>query len=193
MLTVEIIVKRHSEWIRMAQYHGASEPEEAVQEMYLKLCEIQLQEGSLNRFDYNGQINTMYLFKIIQSKVVDAVRQRKREVYDEAQFNPVNPVEECEESYEALMTEVKAVIDTMGEYDQMLLELYFVYGFSMREIEKRTGIPLHSIFNRLQSARGIIKNKTKDLYYDYCDKKADTEQIERFRGHDSESDEGNWD
>ena len=186
-----MIASRHREWIKMANYLGSDHPEDAVQEMYLKLCEINEAEGSLNRFEYHGQVNTMYIFKILQSKVIDAFRQKKREVYDEQQFNPVEPIQECEFAFEDLMSCVKSTIDEMGDYDQMLLELYFVYGFSMREIESRTGIPLHSIFNRLQSAREIIKNKTKEKYYDYCDKKADTEEIDRVGRYDSEGDESN--
>ena len=61
------------------------------------------------------------------------------------------------------------VIDEMPEYDQMLLELHFVYKLSMRDIEKRTGIPLHSIFNRLKNAKNLIKNHTYVQYQNYCE------------------------
>ncbi len=188
-----MIASRHREWIKMANYLGSDHPEDAVQEMYLKLCEINEAEGSLNRFEYHGQVNTMYIFKILQSKVIDAFRQKKREVYDEQQFNPVEPIQECEYAFEDLMSCVKSTIDEMGDYDQMLLELYFVYGFSMREIESRTGIPLHSIFNRLQVSKNIIKQKTKDKYYEYCEQKISTEEVARLGGCSRDSDEGDWD
>lgn len=194
MITLEGIAKRHNEWIKMSIYLGATMPEDVVQDMYLKLAIIQSEEGNLNRFEYKeGVVNTMYIFKIIQSRVVDEHRQKKHQQYDEVLFNPITPLDEAEKSYAELMDGVKEVIDTLNEYDQMLLELYFVYGFSLRDIEKRTGIPLHTIFHSISKSKALIKNKTIDKYNEYAEHKSETEEISRTWGFDCEDypDDGN--
>jgi DNA-directed RNA polymerase specialized sigma24 family protein len=84
------------------------------------------------------------------------------------------------------MANIKTTIDKMSDYDQMLLELHFVYKLSMREIEKRTGIPLHSIFNRLMNAKNLIKYENYGKYQSYCEAVTEKEAIARVGRHDSE-------
>jgi hypothetical protein len=57
----------------------------------------------------------------------------------------------------------------------------------MREIEKRTGIPLHSIFNRLMNAKNLIKYENYGKYQSYCEALTEKEAIARVGRHDSES------
>lgn len=178
----------------MAIYLGATMPEDVVQEMYLKLAIIQGDEGNLNRFEYKtGVVNTMYIFKIIQSKIVDEHRQKKHQVYDDVLFNPISSLDEAEKSYAELMDSVRDVIDTLNEYDQMLLELYFVYGFSLREIEKRTAIPLHTIFHSISKSKKLIKLETLDKYLRYAEEKSDVETISRGGGYNCQDYPDDWD
>lgn len=178
-----MIAQRHNEWVKMASYLGAETPEDVVQDMYLKLCE---EPEMLQRVGYKDGVNTYYIFTILRSKIVDAHRKSKRQHYDELLFDPIFPPDQSEHDYEDLMSSIKNTIDQMGSYDQMLLELHFVYRLSMREIEKRTGIPLHSIFNRLQNAKKIIKYENKDKYESYSDSIGEKETIARHWGYDSE-------
>jgi RNA polymerase sigma factor (sigma-70 family) len=188
MLTIQDIAKRHIEWVKMANYLGADYAEDVVQDMYLKLCEnITL----IERIEHKeGEVNTFYIFTILRSKIVDAHRKTKREHYDELLFDPILPPDDCEREYEWLMANIKTTIDKMSDYDQMLLELHFVYKLSMREIEKRTGIPLHSIFNRLMNAKNLIKYENYGKYKSYCEAVTEKEAIARVGRHDSESHQG---
>lgn len=189
MLSIQDIAKRHKEWVKMANYLGADFPEDVVQDMYLKLCEdIHLVE----RIEYKaGEVNTFYIFSILRSKIVDAHRKTKREHYDELLFDPILPPDECEREYEKLMANIKTTIDKMSDYDQMLLELHFVYKLSMRDIEKRTGIPLHSIFNRLMNSKNLIKYENYGKYQSYCEAVNQKEAIQRVGRYDCESNKGN--
>ena len=166
MLTLGIIAKDEIKWRKMANYLGArwGDIDDCVQNMYLKLAEIQETEGSLQRLETPaGGVNTFYIFKILQSAVINVYRAENK-VYDhEAQFNPIESPDESEYRYQQLMARIKEVIDTMHEYDQMILELYFVYGHSLRQIEKRTGITVTSVYNTLKNAKQYIKNHSKDL------------------------------
>jgi predicted DNA-binding protein YlxM (UPF0122 family) len=97
------------------------------------------------------------------------------------------------------MGEVKKAIDDLRDYDQMLLELHFVYGHSMRDIEKKTGIPTHSVFNSIKNAKQFIKQRTTVKYKIYAEEKRNTEEvyrvttIHRFGGYDSEGNESHGD
>jgi RNA polymerase sigma factor (sigma-70 family) len=190
MITIEMIAQRHSEWVRMASYLGSNYPEDVVQEMYLKLCE---NPDMLARINYKeNEVNTFYIFSIIRSKIVDAHRKESRESYDELQFDPIESPEISEYIYEDLMNGIKATIDTMGDYDQMLLELHFVYKLSMRDIEERTGIPLHSIFNRLKNIKQTIKYQNYEQFEQYQQANNEKEAIQRVGRYHREGHQSNW-
>lgn len=202
MITLNDIAKRHVEWVKISKYVGAKPDEigDIIQTMYLKLGEIQLKEGSLDRFaNYNGTINTIYLFKMIHNAFIDIKRAENKTIPHQDQFNPVESPEMAEYAHGALMDEVKKAIDELRDYDQMLLELHFVYGHSMRDIEKRTGIPTHSVFNSIKNAKQFIKQRTKTKYQIYAEEKRNTETIYRITtihrvgGHDSEGNESHGD
>ena len=202
LITLNDIAKRHVEWVKISKYVGAKpdEIDDIIQTMYLKLGEIQLKEGSLDRFaNYNGTINTIYLFKMIHNAFIDIKRAENKTIPHQDQFNPVESPEMAEYAHGALMDEVKKAIDELRDYDQMLLELHFVYGHSMRDIEKRTGIPTHSVFNSIKNAKQFIKQRTKTKYQIYAEEKRNTETIYRITtinrvgGHDSENNENHGD
>ena len=193
MLMVAHITRDDVKWRKMAVYLGArwDDVDDVVQIMYLKLLEIELREGSIQRMALpNGQMNPLYVFKTLQSAVVDQYRQDQKQVVFEYVEHPVEPPDEMEHRHAELMEAIKAVIDEMHDYEQMMLELYFVYGYSMREIEKRTGIPTHSIFNTIKNCKEKLKQRTKDKYYEYIESKIDTEQIERIGRHHRTNHEG---
>ena len=202
MITLDDIAKRHVEWVKISKYVGAKPDEigDIIQTMYLKLGEIQLKEGSLDRFaNYNGTINTIYLFKMIHNAFIDIKRAENKVIPHQDQFNPVESPEMAEMAHLDLMGDVKKAIDELRDYDQMLLELHFVYGHSMRDIEKRTGIPTHSVFNSIKNAKQFIKQRTKTKYQIYAEEKRNTETIYRITtihrvgGHDSEGNKSNGD
>jgi RNA polymerase sigma factor (sigma-70 family) len=189
MITIEMIAYRNTEWIKMATYLGSATPEDIVQEMYLKLLE---NPDMLSRIEYKtNEVNTFYIFSIIRSKIVDAHRKESRESYDELQFDPIESPDTSEFAYQDLMESIKRTIDTMGDYDQMLLELHFVYKLSMRDIEERTGIPLHSIFNRLKNIKQTIKYQNYEQYKDYQEANNAKEAIARIGRYNREGDTSN--
>jgi RNA polymerase sigma factor (sigma-70 family) len=202
LITLNDIAKRHIEWIKIAKYLGANrdEVDDMVQTMYLKLGEIQIKEGSLNRFaNYNGTINTIYLFKMLHNAFIDIKRAENKTIPHQDQFNPVESPEMAEMAHMDLMGEVKKAIDDLRDYDQMLLELHFVYGHSMRDIEKKTGIPTHSVFNSIKNAKQFIKQRTTVKYKIYAEEKRNTEEVYRITtihrggGYDSEGDTSHGD
>lgn len=199
MITIDEIAKRHNEWRKMAFYLGATTDnvDDIVQDFYIKILEIQETDGSLQRITgENGKLQTYYVFKIIQSVVINGIRAKKKDIFDE-NYTDENENDyikiEINDTYSVLMVEIKAVIDNMREYDQMLLELYFVYGFSFREIERRTSIPTRSVFNIVKNAKELIKIKTIHLYEQHRQEENQNETESRLRRYFRENNTSDWD
>lgn len=191
-----MIFERHTEWQKLAQYCGADaeEVDDIVQNVYLKIAEIQFRDGSLAKLThYSGGLNMIYIFKIIQTCTIDQKRAQRAAEFDFDEPDEYGDPELVENEYASFMEDVKRAIDNLSEYEIMMLELHFVYGHSMREIEKRTGIPTHSVFNTLKNAKQKIKHETEAKYRDYCLTKYDQERGARPRGRRGTGDESDWD
>ena len=112
MASLKAIAQRHADWIKMAAYLGSESPEDSVQDMYLKLAG---NPNIVSRIDYKGNINTMYIFTVLRSVVVDLQRKKKREHYDELLYDPCKEPLESEQAYEEFMHKVKNTIDGMTD------------------------------------------------------------------------------
>lgn len=190
-LKLKDIAAQQDKWVKMALYIGArwDEADDMVQSMYLKLAEIEAKEGNLNRIKAGEGVNTMYVFKTLQSCVMDVYRLEKKQAYSTDVACTQDSPDDAEYKYQELMGQVKTVIDQMNDYDQMLLELHFVYGHSMRELCRRTGIPTHSIFNTLKNAKTHIKQQVKNKFNEYQEAKQETPQVFKTRGRRGEDNE----
>jgi len=189
MLTLHHFAARHKEWIKIVIYFGADveSASEIVQQMYLKLGEIEIKEGNLNKLiNYNGAINTVYVFKVLQNLFYDS-KKVKEIGLDYIDNTYVNDVEESEQDYHIVLAKMKVVILSFNEYEQMLLELYFVHNRSLREINKRTGIGVHSIFNTIKNAKEKIRQTIETDYRRYTD--SGNKTIYWSRGYNSEDNE----
>jgi DNA-directed RNA polymerase specialized sigma subunit len=190
MLTLHHFADRHKEWIKIAIYFGADVESagEIVQQMYLKLGEIQIKEGNLNKLiNYNGAINTVYVFKVLQNLFYDS-KKVKEIGADYIDNTYINDIEESEQEYHIVLAKMKVVILSFNEYEQMLLELYFVHNRSLREINKRTGIGVHSIFNTIKNAKEKIRATIETDYRRYTDSGNKTIYwSRRYNSEDNES------
>jgi DNA-directed RNA polymerase specialized sigma subunit len=190
MLTLHHFADRHKEWIKIAIYFGADveSASEIVQQMYLKLGEIQIKEGNLNKLiNYNGAINTVYVFKVLQNLFYDS-KKVKEIGADYIDNTYINDIEESEQEYHIVLAKMKVVILSFNEYEQMLLELYFVHNRSLREINKRTGIGVHSIFNTIKNAKEKIRQTIETDYRNYRDSGNKTIYwSRRYNSEDNES------
>jgi RNA polymerase sigma factor (sigma-70 family) len=197
MLDLSHIAKRHKEWLKIATYLGCTgdESDEVVQRMYLKLGELQNKEGNLNRLlNYNEQINTVYIFKVLQNLVIDFKKKDNLIQYQEQIENTECSTDESsEEEYQLLIVAVKSCLTQFHEYDQMLIEMHFVYGLSMRQISKETGIPTHSIFNSIKNAKTRIRQSTKQVHQNYVRAEQDKKAFNGLGRHDREDNRGDGD
>jgi RNA polymerase sigma factor (sigma-70 family) len=197
-LELEHIARKHKEWVRVSIYLGSS-PEDAedyVQNMYIKLAEIQMRDGNLNRMrNHSGGINTVYIFKILTNIIIDSKRKRDIDTIPLGLDISIAEIPNEEEGcYSDLMACIKTEIESMHPYEQMLLELHFVYGMSMRQIEAETNIPTHSIFNTLKNAKSKIKQKASTRFALYIEERGNREKTDYGAGgRNPESDQSDWD
>ena len=197
MLTLEKIAKRHNEWLRIAKYVGApiETINDIVQDMYLKLAEINEREGNLNRItNHAGDINTVYIFKLLTNETIKYVKKSAKTTQLPEQIEiSITEANMSEIAYNDFMGAISDCINSMHEYDKILIELHFIHNLSMRKIENKTGIPTHSIFNTLKNAKQKIKQETNQKYNEFRDSRNDRETEYWIGGCDSENNESEWD
>jgi len=186
-VTLTDVADQQDEWIRIAKYLGADQElaQDIVQDMYLRVAEIEQREGSLERLEnYYGKINTVYIFKIIQNLYYDHCKksQHKEQVV-EIEINEIDH-NNVEALFSTTLLSIQAVISKMNEYDQMMCEMYFVKGISLRKIHKETGIGVHSIFNTIKNAKEKIRRNAETHYNNYKEEKDKQETIRWIRRYD---------
>lgn len=196
MLTLNHFAQKHTEWIRIAKYLGADADlsREIVQHMYLKIGELNQKEGNLEKLvNHHGGINTVYVFKVIQNLYFDHLKKKEFGAdFTNIEYE-LEPIDDQEEKYQVLIHKLKRIIQGFGEYEQMLLELYFVNGCSLRDISKSTGIGVHSIFNTIKNAKEKLKKQTNKDYRAYRESRNTRTTILRLGGHDSDNNSSDWD
>ena len=190
-ITIKDIYTRHDEWIRISIYCGSTQDEamDIVQDMYLKLCEKQANEGDLCSITYENKVNMVYMFSMINNAIVSIRRKKKEErlivnLHDtEIETSSTN-----ENEFHYLLEKIYATLQEMHWYDRELFMLYIKSGKSIRQIAEKTGISRTSINNTLQNVKQIIREqhgKEVEQVYGKTEKKAcKPSKKSRFRGYD---------
>tara|TARA_R110002167_G_scaffold286811_5_gene491748 strand:- start:139 stop:714 length:576 start_codon:yes stop_codon:yes gene_type:complete len=184
---LNILSKRHKEWIKMAKSFNLSDNDanEIVQEMYLRLYNY---TKSIDKIMYNKEeVNTFYIYitlrNLFYSKFTNYGKPKNKKMIlfsdiDEDKFNSlINQMVDDNQEYddnikkkinlEQLCDKIDSVIEDWYWYDKKLTKLYFNTKMSMRDISKETKISLSSIFNTLTNAKEKIRNETKEEYKKY--------------------------
>jgi len=194
LITLENFAVRHEEWIKICLYFGADMERscEIVQQMYLKIGEMYVKNGNLDRMtNYDGNINTVYVFKVLHSLFIDNAKQKRTVVVDgliaETDYNDV-----VDNYHELMMVKIQESMNRMSEYDKMLIELYFVHNKSIREISKQTGIGVHSIFNSIKNAKQKIKKECGIDYRNYTDESNQSQAVYWSRRYGAEDNQEDW-
>lgn len=187
-LTLEDVAKDEEKWRRMAIYLGArgDDVDEMIQRMYLKLGEIQHKKGSLEDMRGSDGINTFYVFKTLQSCIVDEYRNKKTissntlEVTTDRIELAHDLHSKKEKKYRDLMLEMKRVINNLDDYDLMMLELYYVKGCTIREIASGINMSTKSVFNTLSNIKRELRNEIKEEFKTFIEAEKDTQEINRI-------------
>ena len=170
---LEILAKRHEEWVRMATSAGAPPhlAEDIVQDVYLRLHKyIKTAEPKLIKPD--GTVNVFYMWGAVRNTVRTELSKEKIYVGFEEFFTehaPIGADIEFEERYQDLMNGIKDEVNGWGPYNSKLFNLYFKTDLSMRKIAGGTGIGLTHIYTSISKYREEIKEKFSEDFNNLID------------------------
>jgi len=140
----------------MAKYHGAGyeDAQDIVQDLFVKLLEIEKKEGSLDRLTYKGKINTVYLFNAIRNIAHNKRRHTDRNV----QVEKDSSIPE----FTIQTSEVKEHLKSLDPFCQKLYSAYMQDNISMRELSRKTNISVTTIFYGVKNIRETLK----EIFYE---------------------------
>ena len=156
-MKVKDITYLRDEMIKIALYHKVNHEvaEDIVQDVFYKLCKIEQRDGNLDRITYKGEINMVYIFKMIGNAVKDRYKSEKRMVYVDNYFDEGG----CIEQPSTLPGEVDRILQKEGRFYHRLYIAYFNDKISIRKLSKETGVGTQTIFQGIK----YIKTKLRDI------------------------------
>lgn len=159
-MTVNDVIKHYDKLLDMAKYHGLDDAtsKDVVQDLFVKLIELQQKEGSLKRIFYNGNINFVYVFNAIRNMAVNIQKKSNRMICSD---NIIGGHTDAFTLHEMEVEERLLAMDDKRYYHK-LYHVYFKDDISMRELSKRSGISVTTIFYSVQH----IREQLKDIFYE---------------------------
>ena len=155
-MDINDIIKMRGEFIKMALYYGVDEDtaKDVVQDLYVKLIELENKEGSFERITYKGKLNKVYVFNTIRNIIINKRRYTDRNIRIEK--DDVIP------EFTIQQTEIKEKLSQMDIFSQQLYDAYMKDNISMRELSKRTNISVTTIFYGVKN----IRENLKPIFYE---------------------------
>jgi len=146
------VAKLRPDFIRIACSIGASkdEAEDIVQELLIRLLEIDRREGNLNRLTKDGKLNMSYIFRSIIN-FREKISRWKKNIDEDADYPPTRT-----DPYLTLELDIQLKLDTMHYYYPMLYKAYLQDG-SMRVLARGSKISLKTIWNDLKYIKQQLK------------------------------------
>ena len=164
---IKILGENHKEWLLMAQKMGIGDlAEDIVQDTYIRIIRLNYIEGIVKD---DGSLNKFYMWLSIRAVHVDYLRSNPMQLVslDEVQKDYEQEDLEKHESFERIHKKIQEEIDTWHWYDAMLFRVYMEGNESMRDIAKKSGISLTSIFNTIKNCKERIKESVGEDYEDF--------------------------
>ena len=171
---VELVYKKHNNWLLACAYNltqNKEEAEELVQELYLKLMEME----NLHKIVYNEtDLNLFYLYKILKSSFLNNVKSAQKRNLTALKDDAVSNI--AEEEYddqrdqnteELLLLVEQTLSGSMTWFDSKLFITYLEENHSIQSLHNATKISKNAIFTSLRKTKTLIKQRAKDenLYY----------------------------
>ena len=147
------LYKKRKEWQAAAVKYGAKQPEDVIQDSFIKLLEWH------NR-NPESKYNEGLFFFIVRNTALDEAR--KHDLTNELSDNHI--IEEYEQHYsDTQIEQIKEVVSGFHWFDAKLVDIYFGLSratdgnISMRELSKETGISTNTIYTTIKRCKQRIK------------------------------------
>jgi len=165
-MNINDFLQFRGELLAMAYHLGADDEnaQDVVQDVYLKLLEIQECEGNLDRIEYKGEPNKAYLYLIVRSKIGDIYRDRERQKKEEAAFihNVAirDTMDEVLDKHD-IENDIENELKQIHFFPRMVFTAYALDNHSIRSLSEATNIGAQTLRNEINYVKQRIKSKTK--------------------------------
>lgn len=163
---IEKIAKFHKDWIGIVRSFGAGDmSEDIVQDTYLRILRLNYADKFVT-----SEVNHGYMWLTLRSVYFDYLRANKNMEISIDKFYSISEEEKnpFEDSASLSLSEkIENEIDSWHWYDAILFRVYKDSGLSMRDIAKKSGISLSSIFLTIKTCKENLKNAIGEDYQDY--------------------------
>lgn len=153
----------HKEWVSIVKSFGADEPEDIVQDMYIKIhkyvepCKIIT----------DGEVNKGYIWFTLRRLYLNEVTRYKCERLMDIKLVAEETDTTQKQSFDVILDRIDNLVSNFNWYDEKLFNLYFNTELSLRDIAKETTISLSSIANSVKQYKDIVKKEVGEDYLDY--------------------------
>ena len=161
MLTIKDFIPLEEEIRGMVIHLGSNSVHDAVQDVFVKLLEIERKEGNLNRIEYNGMPNKSYVYLIARSVVVTEQREAaKDEKRNKAFLQSIEAREDIDYAMdrEEMLDTFAEAFEKIHYFSKKVYEAYVLDDHSINSLSKATGIGKQTIRNEIKYVREQIKN-----------------------------------
>ncbi len=170
-MILELLSKRHEEWIRMAKSFGADNDasKDLVQDMYLRMHKY---VKDPEKIMYNEkEVNTYFVFVVLRNLFISSQKSLSFSQLKAIEDAYELPNYEMEEAHNNLINELWDEVETWHWYDAKLFRLYHTTDMTIKNISEATKISERSIWNTLDNGRKKIQESKKQAYKKYKDSK----------------------
>mgnify|MGYP000191258260 FL=1 len=163
-MILELLSKRHDEWLRMAMSFGADRDsaQDLVQDMYLRMYKY---VENPERIMYNeDEVNTYFVFVVLRNLYISSQKAMTFSELEELEGEMDEPNYEMEMAHNNLIDELWEEVDSWHWYDTKLFKLYHNTNMTIKKISEETKISERSIWNTLDNGRKRIQTNRKEAY-----------------------------
>lgn len=163
-MILEILSKRHDEWIRMAMSFGANRDsaQDLVQDMYLRMYKY---VENPERIMYNeDEVNTYFVFVVLRNLFISSQKSMSFDELEDIDGEIEEPNYDYENAYNRLLDELWEEVESWHWYDTKLFKLYHNTDMTIKKISEETKISERSIWNTLDNGRKRIQANRKEAY-----------------------------
>ena len=163
-MILELLSKRHDEWIRMAMSFGCTKDnaQDIVQDMYLRMHKY---VENPERIMYNeDEVNTYFVFVVLRNLYISSQKSMSFDQLEDIDGEMEEPNYDYENAYNRLLDELWEEVESWHWYDTKLFKLYHNTDMTIKKISEETKISERSIWNTLDNGRKRIQANRKEAY-----------------------------
>ena len=154
---LEEFVGLQKDMLGIARWLGAVDAEDAVQDAWLALLDIERKEGGIDRLMYgDGKLNVGYVWAIIRT----TVRQQKKLSEGMVPIQPDNMAVESQDTAEPdLLALVLNKLENIGACDKELFLDYMFGVVRVDDVAAERGVTPATIYNKIKKVKHKIIDK----------------------------------